>query len=199
MPSLNEMYKKYGCNQGELVFIMDGMNVYHDKMKAMYQDSLGGIFPMLAVNDNMDSLHFLKKDFPGAAPLYALISPAKEIVYSGRTSSEFFAAVDSMNLKTMPELCDSATSIQESKKIKNSYNPVNVISGNSGCILLDVRVSGDYGIEVFTLNGQKVESVKRKFYNSGRHAINYSHGKGVYLVSVSDGINKIILKVDLTN
>lgn len=86
------------------MLIMDGVNVYHDDMAYRYQDSLGGIFPMLCVQDNLDSLHFLKQDFSGAAPTYGLVNPQKQILHKSRTFSEVKAVLDSLKLKKQPPL-----------------------------------------------------------------------------------------------
>lgn len=187
------MYQEYGCNKGELIFIMDGINVYHDKLVAKYRDSLGGVFPMLAINDNMDSLHFIKKDFPGAAPTYALISPSKEILYSGRSKTEFLAAVEELNLTKNPQLCDTMVDNSLPDIKTGMTKPIEISRSSNNRIRLQVNSSGLYNVKIFSINGKCVKEINLKRYDKGSHEININTGRGVYLFKIfNDNENLII-------
>ncbi len=164
---------------------MVGSNIYHDPMEAKYKDSLGGIFPMLCVEDNMDSLYNLKKEFPGAAPTYGLVSPNKEILHSSRSFTDFKAALDALNLKKQPELCDGTT-------IENmNGHGVNVIMAveiaRSGSIRITVPGSGKYKISVFSMQGRQLLEIEKSFAESGGYTIvcdKKPFSAGMYVIKV---------------
>ncbi len=187
MPKLNDIYTDYGCNKGELVVIMDGINIYHDKMEAMYKDSLGGIFPMLCVQDNMDSLHFLKKDFPGAAPTYAIVSPGKQILHSSRSFTEFSAALEALNLKKQPELCDSVTPTITVKYIKENSKGVSIRSVCKDRICFSISYNGRYTITLFDIAGKQINVINKTMHTEGLQEIRWSNNLlsvGIYLLQI---------------
>lgn len=186
------MYQEYGCNKGDLIFIMDGMNVYHDELKAKYRDSLGGIFPMLAVDDNLDSLYFLKKDFPGAAPLYALVSPSKEILYAGRSKTEFFAAVESLNLPKKPDLCDSLVNINTQQNKVNKTNDINIIKSEKS-IKIHVYKKDMYKIKLYAFNGKCIKNINTKSYSKGIHQIFRRNITGILIIQITNSKGKLII------
>ncbi len=185
MPKLNDIYTEYGCNKGELVVIMDGFNIYHDKMEAKYKDSLGGIFPMLCVEDNLDNLHYLKKDFPGAAPTYGLVSPNKEILHSSRSFSDFKAALDALNLKKQPELCDMTPVENESGPADNVTMAVEITM--PGMIRITVPHGGKYWITVYSVQGRQLFEIEKSLAESGVYSIvcdKTLFAAGLYLIKV---------------
>ena len=185
MPKLNDIYTEYGCNKGELVVIMDGFNIYHDKMEAKYKDSLGGIFPMLCVEDNLNSLHSLKKDFPGAAPTYGLVSPNKEILHSSRSFTEFKAALDALNLKKQPELCDMTPVENESSPADNVSIAVEMTM--PGSIRITVPHNGKYVIIVYSIQGRQLFEIEKSLAGTGVYSIvcdKELFAAGLYMVRI---------------
>jgi hypothetical protein len=200
VPKLNDIYTEYGCNKGELVVIMDGINIYHDKMKARYKDSLGGIFPMLCVEDNLDSLHYLKKDFPGAAPTYGLVSPDKEILHSSRSFSDFSAALEALNLKKQPELCDSVTPTITSKHINGNSQGLSIHSVCKDRIIFSVMQKSRYTITLFDIAGKQITLINNSMFTQGLHEIRWNNNPlsaGIYLVQIRgyefNSTNKFVL------
>jgi len=169
VPKLNDIYIEYGCNKGELVVIMDGFNIYHDKMEAKYKDSLGGIFPMLCVEDNLNSLHSLKKDFPGAAPTYGLVSPNNEILHSSRSYTDFKVVLDALNLKKQPELCDMTPVENESGPADNVTMAVEMTM--PGMIRITVPHGGKYWITVYSVQGRQLFEIEKSLAESGVYSI----------------------------
>lgn len=187
MPKLNDIYEEYGCNKGELVVIMDGFNIYHDNMKARYVDSLGGIFPMLCVQDNLDSLHYLKKEFPGAAPTYGLVSPNKEILHSSRSYNDFKAALDALNLKKQPEICDDITPVTSGNTLSNKGQAVVRVGLYPDGIRLAVPEDGEYMITVYTIDGKCIEHFQRQCFTDRNCTVHWNRTQqtdGIYLVRV---------------
>lgn len=197
MPSLNEMYERYGCNKGDFVFIMDGMNVYHEKLEHVYKDSLGCKFPLLAVDDN-DSLYLLKKDFPGGAPQYALISPSKEILYAGREKKQFFAAVEAVGLDENPALCDDSEEVTLFTPVHEAFYPMQVSITAGGRIELDVKRGQEYKVRIFAPSGKILFEGSSQFYQLGKHFVDVSLASGAYLMKVNSASGEMVKCVEIS-
>jgi hypothetical protein len=189
VPSLNQIYTNYGCNNGQLVILVVGINVYAKPLKQMYQDSLKGLFPLISIEHNLGKVDPVLSAISSSptVPVYGLIGKNRTILYGGTSGSAFQTKIKSEpGLVTAPQLCgtpiDAQTMARPNTIFLLQQTPTSMV------FVLNKQYR-TLKADVYALTGKKIQSIHLQ--NAKRFDLKTGvFAKGVYRVAcVTDGIS----------
>lgn len=193
-PYFNELYDKYGCNQGE-VYMIALSPIDDNETVEEFEELYGGDFqhpPAAGRDGNGDEVVFQNFGV-NLFPTYSIIGPDNKLLVSqiwSITSVESFENAFPEGLNPEPMPC-SVMAVEDASKNGFSVYPT-VSDGNLNVLL--PKETGSV-ITVYDMNGKKVHSAS---YNSKNISLSLDLTSGVYVMNVTTNgktnSKKIIIK-----
>ncbi len=189
VPTVNDAYEKYGCNNGD-VFFLSVDSGDSDAQVLQYEEDHGGLIPSVSGNDGGGNAVVSAYGI-GAFPTIILIAPDRSIVSQDIfpvTEANFHAAITTdaglpsneaaCSLVGLNDLVNTGTAI-----IKSYPNPVST----SLNLEFSIATATSITVEVYNLVGQKVMTIPAEQYAAGIHQLQLSTeelSNGTYTVNL---------------
>lgn len=181
VPIFNELYDKYGCNEGDLICI--SMNSGYDKDAEVitFENTYGGTFhhaPAISIDGGCESVI---TDFdPMYYPAVCLIAPDNSIVDSNVAPYDTVENLEAAFPSDFdPEELNCTIGINDLKNQINFSVFPNPASGGELSIILHNQTTAK--IKIFTILGKEVFVT---FVSRTRQKIYPNLNKGVYILSI---------------
>ena len=195
IPTFNEFYDKYGCNEGDLICI--AMNSGYDKDAEIitFENTYGGAFnhaPAVSIDGGCESVI---TDFdPMYYPAVCLIAPDNSLVDSNVAPYDTIQNLEAAFPSDFnPEELNCTMGINDFKNQINFSVFPNPVNGNEITILLHNQTTAQ--VKIFNILGEEVFVT---FITRTKQKLHLNLSKGVYIlaIKIKDGMSskKLIIK-----